>query len=51
MAQCAGREAEAYALLTELYHLSEDNHVPTLIKWIRELEESLEIPVELRIYK
>lgn len=49
MAACPGREREAYERLAALYHLSESEHLPTLLRLIRELQEKLDIPVEQRI--
>ncbi len=49
LAQCPGHEREAYEQLRALYLLSEDEHVPTLLKWLGILQEKLEIPPERKI--
>lgn len=49
MARCPGREKEAYAYLMALYREGEQQHLPTLIKEIKNLEETLGIPGPSRI--
>lgn len=49
LAQCPGKEREAYEHLIKLYRLNEQNHLPSLIYWIKEMEKKLEIPFALRI--
>ena len=49
LAQCPGREREAYAQLHALYHSSEKERVPTLLRHLRELEIKLDIPPDQRI--
>jgi hypothetical protein len=49
MAQCPGREREAYERLKALFLESPDEHQPTLLKWLRNLQEKLEIPQEQKI--
>lgn len=49
LAQCPGREQAAYDHLVELYHRGPGQRKPSLIFWIKELEEKLEIPFSLRI--
>jgi hypothetical protein len=49
MAQCPGREREAYERLKALYLEGPDEHQPTLLKWLRNLQEKLEIPQEQKI--
>lgn len=49
MARCPGKEKEAYAYLMGLYRESESQHLPTLIKEIKILEEKLRIPSPRRI--
>lgn len=49
MAQCAGREREAYELLKKLYDGDPANHVPGLITRLKELEDKLGIPASDRI--
>jgi len=44
LAQCPGHEREAYEQLRALYLQSEDEHLPTLLKWLGILQEKLEIP-------
>ena len=49
LAQCPGREREAYAQLHALYHSGESERVPTLLRRLRELEIKLDIPADQRI--
>ena len=49
LAQCAGREREAYDRLNALYHSSEKERVPTLLQRLKELEIKLDIPADQRI--
>ena len=49
LADCPGKEREAYDHLIKLYHEGERNHLPSLIKNILILQEQLEIPFPLRI--
>ena len=49
MARCPGKEKEAYAYLMALYGEGEQQHLPTLIKEIKNLEEKLGIPGPRRI--
>ncbi len=49
MARCPGREKEAYAYLMDLYREGEHQHLPTLIKEIKNLEEKLSVPLPQRI--
>lgn len=49
MARCPGKEKEAYAYLMGLYREGESQHLPTLIKEIKILEEKLRIPSPRRI--
>ncbi len=49
MARCPGREREAYVYLMSLYREGEQQHLPTLIKEIKTLEEKLTIPSPQRI--
>jgi len=49
LAQCPGREQEAYAQLHALYHSSENERVPTLLRRLHELEIKLDIPADQRI--
>ncbi len=49
MARCPGKEKEAYAYLMGLYREGESQHLPTLIKEIKILEEKLGIPSPQRI--
>lgn len=50
MAQCPGREQEAYERLLALYHRSEDERLPTLLKWLGRLQEKLNVPPERKVY-
>jgi len=49
LAQCPGHEREAYEKLVELYHRGENERLPTLLKWIRNLQDTLNIPADKRI--
>jgi hypothetical protein len=49
MAKCPGREREAYDWLRRLYLEGEQNHLPTLLTVIKELEKKLDIPADQRI--
>jgi hypothetical protein len=49
MARCRGKEREAYDYLTALYQEGEHQHLPTLIKEIKTLEEKLGVPTPQRI--
>ncbi len=49
MAKCPGREREAYERLLKLYHEDEKNHVPTLLRLIKDFEEQFDIPADQRI--
>ncbi len=49
MARCPGREEEAYAYLMALYREGDEQHLPTLIKEIKNLEEKLSVPGPRRI--
>lgn len=49
MAKCEGREREAYDHLRALHELGEDQHLPSLLRYLQDLEEKLGIPEEERI--
>jgi hypothetical protein len=49
LAQSAGREREAYDKLHALYDSSEKEHLPTLLRRLKELEIKLDIPLDQRI--
>jgi hypothetical protein len=49
MARCPGKEPQAYAYLMALYREGEHQHLPTLIKEIKTLEEKLGVPSPQRI--
>jgi hypothetical protein len=49
LSKCPGHEREAYAELMRLYHLGEDQHLPTLIVQIKAMEDFLDIPRDQRI--
>jgi hypothetical protein len=49
MARCPGKEREAYDYLMGLYREGDQQHLPTLIKEIKNMEEKLGIPYPLRI--
>jgi hypothetical protein len=50
LAQCPGHEREAYEILRAFYLRSEDEHLPTLLKWLDRLQEKLSIPPAERVY-
>lgn len=49
LAQCPGREREAYAQLRTLYDRGEQERLPTLLRRLKELEIKLDIPPVQRI--
>ena len=49
LAQCPGREREAYEQLLALYKKGEDEHLPTLLKHLGELQEKLNVPAEQKV--
>lgn len=49
LAQCAGREREAYNRLHALYDSGEKERLPTLLRRLKELEIKLDIPPERRV--
>lgn len=49
LADCPGKEREAYDFLTKLYRQGESQRLPTLIAKIKLLEQKLDIPLALRI--
>jgi hypothetical protein len=49
LAQCAGREREAYDQLHALYDLGPQERAPTLVHRLKELEIKLDIPLDQRI--
>jgi hypothetical protein len=49
LARCPGHEEEAYAFLMALYREGEHQHLPTLVKEIKNLEEKLGVPAPRRI--
>ncbi len=49
LAQCAGREREAYARLRGLYDSGEQERLPNLLRLLKELEIKLEIPPDQRL--
>jgi hypothetical protein len=50
LAQCPGHEREAYEALLKLYKAGENEHLPTLLKTLGELQEKLNVPAEQKIY-
>lgn len=50
LAQCPGHEREAYEGLVRLYKQGEQEHLPTLLKHLGELQEKLNVPAEQKIY-
>jgi hypothetical protein len=49
LAQCPGREHEAYAQLRALYDRGEQERLPTLLRRLKELEIKLDIPPAQRV--
>lgn len=49
LADCPGRERDAYEHLVNLYWEGKQNHLPTLLKKILTLQEELDIPMPLWI--
>ncbi len=49
LAQCPGREREAYARFRELYESGEHERLPSVIKWLGILQEKLNIPASERL--
>ena len=49
LAQCSGREREAYDRLRALYDSGETERLPTLLRHLKELEIKLEIALDQRI--
>jgi hypothetical protein len=49
LSYCEGREREAYERLRQLYDAGENEHLPTLIKRLKVLEEKLNIAQDQRI--
>jgi len=50
MAECPGKEREAYELLLKYYNLGEGERLPTLLKYLGRLQEALHIPQNQRVY-
>jgi hypothetical protein len=50
LAETPGKEKEAYARLKALYDKGEDEHLPTLLRLLGELEEKLNVPAKDRTY-
>ena len=50
LAQIPGREREAYARLKALYDEGLDERLPTLLKFLGNLEEKLDVPQNQRVY-
>ena len=49
LARAPGREREAHEMLRKLYDLGPQEHLPTLLRELRRLEESLSLPAAARI--
>jgi ABC-type sugar transport system ATPase subunit len=49
LALVPGREAEAYAELKALYQKSEQEHLPTLLRRLQDLEKKLSVPPDQRL--
>ena len=49
LARCPGHEREAYEKLLALYRKGEDEHLPTLLKLLGELQEKLNVPAAQKV--
>ena len=49
LAQCPGREREAYERMLALYKTGEKEQLPSIIKWLSILQDKLNIPPEQRL--
>lgn len=49
LARCPGHEQEAYEKLLALYHLGEEERLPTLLKLLGELQEKLNVPAAQKV--
>jgi tetratricopeptide (TPR) repeat protein len=49
LAQCPGRERDAYTQLRALYDRGEQERLPTLLRRLKELESKLDIPPQERV--
>jgi hypothetical protein len=49
LAKCPGHEREAYEKLRDLYKLGPDEHLPTLLKLLGELQEKLNVPAAEKV--
>ena len=49
LAKCPGREREAYEKLLAFYRKGEDEHLPTLLKHLGELQEKLNVPADQKV--
>jgi hypothetical protein len=49
LAQCPGHEREAYELLLKLYQRGESERLPSLLRWLGELQEKLNIPADQKV--
>lgn len=49
LAECEGREREAYERLREIYAMGESERLPRVVTLINELEEKLDIPADERL--
>ncbi len=50
LAQCPGHEREAYEGMKALFLKSENEHLPTLLKWLGTLQDKLAVPPEESVY-
>jgi hypothetical protein len=50
LAQCPGHEQEAYEGLLQLYQKGENERLPTLLKWLGNLQEKLNVPADQKVY-
>ena len=51
LSQCPGHELEAWKRLRTLYDMGPSEHLPTLEKDLRLMEDKLQLPAEQRVYK
>ena len=50
LAQCPGHEREAYEKLRAFISKGEEEHLPTLLKWLGILQEKLNVPADQKVY-
>lgn len=51
MSKCPGHEREAWKMLRTIYDMGEQEHLPSILTWLKAMEEKLQLPAEQRVYK